>query len=42
MTGAEAHTMAPRPRQGERSWIRPDRPRRSPGRMAAAPSAPAV
>jgi thioredoxin reductase (NADPH) len=31
MIGAEAHTMAPRPRQAERSWIHPDRPRRSPG-----------
>jgi thioredoxin reductase (NADPH) len=26
MTGAETHTMAPRPRQAERSWIHPDRP----------------
>jgi hypothetical protein len=42
MIGAEAHTMAPRPRQAEQSWIHPDRPRRSPGCMAAAPTAPAV
>jgi thioredoxin reductase (NADPH) len=44
MTGAEphTHTMAPRPHQAERSWIHPGRPRRSPGRMAAAPSTPAV
>ena len=30
-----AHAMARRPRQGERSWIHPDRPRRSPGASAA-------
>ena len=42
LIGAEAHTMAPQPRQAEQSWIRPDRPRRSPGCMAAAPTAPAV
>jgi len=28
-----AHTMAPRPRQAERSWVHPDRPRRTPGAL---------
>jgi hypothetical protein len=31
MIGAERATMAPRPRQAERSGIHPDRSRRSPG-----------
>jgi len=40
MIGAEAHTMAPRPRQAERSWIHLDRPRRSPGRAWPLPRPP--